>query len=92
MGSRAELWLCTSNATPPVANWGACSGGGTDEQRLIDLQNTNIINVVNPSGTGLFEYVEITIPAIYNRAVAAHPITNPTYTLTSQVRPPGHSG
>ncbi len=83
------LYLCESGAVPPVDNWADCNGA--DEVALLDLENTNIVDVFEPQGTGLFEYVEINIPAIFSRAGAYHPIDNPRYTLTSQINPPGHS-
>lgn len=85
-----ELWLCGDGAVPPVNNWGNCSAGN-GEIRLLDLEDTDITRVVN-TPDGRFEYVEITIFAIFQRTGTYHPIDNPSYTLTTQVSPPGHSG
>jgi hypothetical protein len=86
-----ELWLCGAGATPPVNNLTNCSQGA-GETALLDLSSRNIASVVDPQGTGQFTYVEITISSVFDRTQAYHPITNPRYTLTSRVSPPGHSG
>jgi prepilin-type N-terminal cleavage/methylation domain-containing protein len=94
-GGPSRLFLCggppTLPANVPVKNNGDCNAnGGSEELLTFDPAENNFYQVVE-NAAGQLEYVEITISNIYNRIPAEHPMTNPTYSITTRVSPPGHS-
>ena len=94
INNQKVLWLCDPGLTPPVNNWGECKSGPGDPRELLDLENSNYFTIVNDTGAGPLEYININIPAIFNNqgGLVFHPIKNPRCHLHTQVRPPGHSG
>ena len=46
-----------------------------------------IVNDIN----GRFEYIKLNLTSRYDKNSPIHPITNPQYTLTTRISPPGHS-
>ena len=91
IGNQQEIYLCDAGLTPPVDNWGDCKAGVGNPQELLTLDTIIFFNVVNDVGLGPLEYIEINLPAIYQRNQPIHPIKNPRYILKSRITPPGHS-
>lgn len=96
-GPGGTLYLCGWDAwrrsgNRPPNNYNRCNRPNGSAIELVELENRNIAIIVDPPGGGLFTYVEITIPAIFDRTLIYHPIENPRFTVTTRVSPPGHSG
>ena len=85
-----DLWFCedvpTSNV--PVSSQTDCDSG-TLGQRLLTLTDPNFFGIVEDANR--LDYVEITLSTRYDPAVFPDPITNPEYTATTRISPPGHS-
>ena len=91
---KRRLSLCpvpTAEADVPPNNTGKCDGTGQRSLLLtLNPAQGNFHQIIEDSD-GRLESIEITLSAIYDPTLAPHPITNPTYTATTQVSPPGHS-
>lgn len=86
------LWKCAYPTNPsdvPVNNANKCDGAGT-KKKLLDLTDKEYYQIVN-DGDGRLQYVKFSLSTIFDSALAVDPVTNPKYTLTTQVSPLAHS-
>ena len=90
-----KLSLCTVPTAPanvPPNNTNKCDGTGQRSLLLtLDPTQGNSFYQINEDGDGRLESIDFTLSAIFDPTLAPHPITNPTYTVTTTVSPPGIS-
>ena len=88
------LYLCTvptAEANVPPNNAGQCDGAGT-RRLLLELNPAQgVFYQIIENSDGRLESIRITLSSIFDSTLASHPITNPVYTTTTQISPPGHS-
>lgn len=95
-GNSFNVTRCVDPAAgPPPActNNGQCCGGATEQSPLLQLADnaSEYAAIVDADGDGRMDYIGITFTTRATWNQPAHPITNPEYTLTTQISPPGHS-
>lgn len=93
-GGANDLYRCDVS-TPtttniPVRNFGQCQAGGA-EQQLLELNPADNVFYQVFENAGRLDYVEITLSTLFDTGLSEDPITNPEYTATTQISPPGHS-
>lgn len=95
--ARKSLYYCgiTPVADVPMVNQVRCDDNGGSQRLLHFWQDEDDFFQVVENAAGQLKYVEFTISTIYyediDDVIPAHPMTNPTYVLTTRVSPPGHS-
>ncbi len=84
---------CTADAT--VIQWVTLTFGGTYTTFYSVFDDAATPAVIAPTGAIItnsrISYIQLDLQSRFNPAVAAHPIENPEYTLTSRISPPGLS-
>ena len=93
--NKREFSLCTVPTPPgdvPPNNANKCDGAGT-RRVLLKIDPAQIDNFfqINEDIDGRLESIDFKLSAIFDHTLPPHPITNPTYTVTTTVSPPGIS-
>ncbi len=87
------LYRCTAptaGVPPAPTDFALGCNQGTGAVFLVQLSQTDFTAVTDDAATGRFEYISIFLNTIYDPADAADPILNPTYSLSTRIKPPGH--
>ena len=86
------LFLCGPDPTVTPDNDGQCDGTGTRKELIGMIQNDffDIVEIADVPNNRL-EYIDLHIFARFDPAIGPHPISNPEYSVTTKISPPGQS-
>ena len=82
-----NLWSCGNLLDQHTS----CQGLPANQKHLWGtLSDTNFYSLVNNS-QGQIDHIQLNLVSRYDTTKAVHPITNPDYTLSAEINPPGLS-
>lgn len=87
------LYRCTAptaGVPPAPTDFASGCNQGNGAVFLVQLSQTDFAAVVDDAATQRFQYISISLNTIYNPADGADPILNPSYILSTRIKPPGH--